>query len=305
MIAPGKLALVTGASGYLASCIIPALKQNGCQVVGVERENLGDISFWTASLPGADFVFHLAAQTSAYQADAEPLGDWKANVQPMLAILEACRATKSHPLVLFAGSCTQFGLPDRLPVDETQADHPATIYDRHKIAAEAYLQHYAKLGWARGVTLRLANVYGPGPVSGSADRGILNLMMRKALKGEDMPLYGHGAQIRDYVFIKDVASAFMAAARHPDAVNGRHFVLASGKGHSLSEAFTLVAERAAMLTGRRPSIVNVTPPSTQSPIEARNFVGDATALSAATGWSCAYGLTAGVDATLKYFQKAA
>ena len=312
-----KRIVVTGAGGFVAASVIARLAGEPCRVIAVERPGVefpvpaskavferaeGDIAdkeFWRRMLQGANFVFHFAAQTSVYQAAMDPPADWQANVAPMLALLEACRSDGPRPLVLFAGSCTQYGLPERLPVDETQRDGPVTIYDRHKIAAEGYLAHYAEQGWARGTTLRLANVYGPGPVSSKPDRGILNLMMRRALKGEDLTMYGDGVFVRDYVFVGDVAEAFLAAARCADQVNGRHFIVAGGQGTSLATAFALVAERAALLTGRKVAVVSTPPPKGLSPIEDRNFVADISALRKATGWMPRTGLAEGIDITLK------
>jgi UDP-glucose 4-epimerase len=68
-------------------------------------------------------------------------------------------------------------------------------------------------GYVRGVTLRLANVYGPGPRSGSTDRGILNQMIRRALAGEPLTVFGAGDQVRDYVHMWRMwPMAFIAAA---------------------------------------------------------------------------------------------
>lgn len=314
----GKRILITGGTGFMASNLVTHLSSLDCSIVRITRANantpasvpgraryeymggnIGDRAFWEGALPGADFVFHFAAQTSAYFADEKPAVDWQANVLPMLSLLETCREKGHRPVILFSGTATQFGLPERVPVDESQPDRPVTIYDHHKIAAEAYLEHYARRGWARGATLRLVNIYGPGPANGKPDRGILNLMMRRALKGEALTLYGTGQQMRDYLFVTDAVAAFVAAAAHADAVNGLRFVLSSGEGHTLAEAFQLVAERAALLTGAQVPVVSVAPPTGLALIENRNFVGDSSRLRAATGWAPQTNLSAGIDFTLR------
>ena len=316
----GKRILITGGAGFLASNLVARLSSVDCCVVRITRTDApatanvpgrvqckhlaGDISareFWEGALPATDFLFHFAAQTSVYTADEHPAADWQANVLPMLSLLEVCREKGHRPIILFSGTVTQFGLPEHLPVDESQPDRPVTIYDHHKIAAEAYLEHYVRQGWARGANLRLANIYGPGPASGKPDRGVLNLMMRRALKGEALPLYGVGHQMRDYLFVTDAVDAFLAAAAHADAVNGRHFVLASGEGHTLAQTFHLVAERAALLTGNQVAVTHVPPPAGLSRIEDRSFVGDISQLSAATGWEPSTKLVAGLDMSLKSF----
>lgn len=316
----GKRILIPGGSGYIAHNLVARLARVECQIVRVRRPgstapadpaeqariehlegDLGTREFWERALPGADVVFHLAAQTSVYAADQNPADDWQANVLPMLTMLETCRERGHRPMIVFAGTATQFGLPERTPVDESFPDRPVTIYDWHKLSAETYLEHYVRQGWAQGATLRLANIYGPGPASGKADRGILNLMMRRALRGEALTLYGTGGLLRDYIYITDAVEAFIAVASHAETVNGRHFILASGEGHTLAQAFQLVAERAVLLTGEHAPVISVEPPAGLSRIEDRNFVGDIARLRVATGWEPRVSLQQGIDLTLKSF----
>jgi nucleoside-diphosphate-sugar epimerase len=164
--------------------------------------------------------------------------------------------------------------------------------------AERYLSYYVAQGVVRGATLRLANVYGPGPRSSSADRGVLNLMIRRALAGEALTIYGSGEHIRDYIYIEDVARAFLLAAINADHLGGRYVVIGSGSGHTIAEAVHLVADRAALHTGRRAPVVHVEPPATLSPIESRNFVADTTAFRQASNWTAAVTLTDGIDRTI-------
>jgi nucleoside-diphosphate-sugar epimerase len=142
-------------------------------------------------------------------------------------------------------------------------------------------------------------VYGPGPRSSSADRGVLNLMLRRALAGEALTVYGSGEHIRDYIYIEDVARAFLLAAANAERLEGRYFVLGSGRGYPIAEALNLVADRAALRTGQRVPVVHVDPPATLSPIEARNFVADTTAFRQATGWTAGVGLADGIDRTIE------
>jgi UDP-glucose 4-epimerase len=311
----GKVALVTGARGFLGSRLSDRLQVAGARVLCLGRRHSAapvagpgmlnlthdvcDAGVWTTLPEVPDLVFHLAAQTSVPVADDDPARDWRANVQPLLELLETCRTTGWRPGILFAGSATQFGRTDRWPVDETFPDRPLTMYDRHKLMAEAYLEHYARRGWARGATLRLPNVYGPGPASGAQDRGVLNAMMRRALRGEPLHLYGDGHPVRDYLFVDDAMDGFLAAAVHLDEINGEHFVLGTGVGHTIAEAFELVADRATALTGTRVLIESVTPPIGLSPIEVRQFVADASRFRGRTGWTARTTLEEGIDLTLR------
>jgi len=217
----------------------------------------------------------------------------------MLHMLAVCRLKRSNPIVVFSGTVTEAGLPTTIPVNETHPDHPITIYDLHKLMAEKYLIHYANEGTVRGVTLRLANVYGPGPRSSSVDRGVLNMMVRRAVAGEPITVYGKGNEMRDYIYTEDVANAFLSCVSAIENTNGRYFVIGSGEGHTILEAMSLVAERVALKTGIRAPLIHVEPPQPQSPIEARNFVADCNLFVKSTGWQPRVRLAEGIDRTIE------
>jgi nucleoside-diphosphate-sugar epimerase len=315
----GKGILITGGAGYLGYNLVSILKDTECRIIRLNRleaswepttgmaqvsDVYGDIrdpSVWERNLEGIDCIFHFAAQTSTYVANDNPLADQTINVMPMLHLLEACRRRGTRPTVCFSSTVTVVGIPERLPVDETHPDHPLTVYDLHKQMAEQYLRWYAEQGFVRGVTLRLANVYGPGPRSSRSDRGILNQMIRRALAGEPLTVYGAGDQIRDYVYVEDVAMAFIAAARHSEALNGRYFVIGSERGHSIAEAMRMIAERAAEKTGRTVAVQHIAPPDSLSPIEQRHFVADSRRFCELAGWQAHHSLAEGIDRTMEAF----
>lgn len=311
--------LITGAAGYVAAAILARLAFVSCEVFRLSRrlplappagataaviDLSGDVqspSIWTCVPDDIDVIFHLAAQTNVYAANDNPQADLSANVLPVLQLLEHCQRRSRPPYIVLAGTATTVGLPKNLPVSETQPDRPVTIYDLHKFMAEQYVEYFSRLGPAQGCTLRLANVYGPGPPSSNANRGVLNMMIRRALRGEAVTLYGTGEQLRDYVFVDDVAGAFLAAGARPDLTAGRHFLIGSGAGHTLRAAFTLVTERVMAITGRRVPVVTVDSPTALSPIETRNFVADIRAMTCATGWLPKISLQDGIDRTISAF----
>lgn len=313
----GKRLLVTGGAGFLGSGLIQMLSSVPCEVIRVSRRSqmpfsmagpmqmkheVGDIreqATWQRLLQGVEVIFHFAAQTSTTVASKDPTGDFDANVLPMLHLIETCRQQGLHPDVLFAGTVTEAGLPVYLPVDEAHPDHPATVYDQHKWDAEQALKQATEKRTVCGASLRLANVYGPGPKNSSSDRGILNRMIHKALHGEPLTIYGEGSQIRDYLYVEDAALAFLAGGLHVEQLNGQHFVIGSGEGHPLAEAFHLVADQVASVTGRPVEVQHVEPPSPLSPIEARNFVADSRRFSQRTGWMPRVGFKEGIARTIQ------
>jgi nucleoside-diphosphate-sugar epimerase len=314
-----KKIVITGGAGYLASSIIRILQNVDCRITRIDRSeasfepicgksyikdictDITNTDLWKDVIPGTDIIFHLAAQTSANLSNEKPLLDLSINAIPLLHILEECRRSSNNLILLFAGTVTQAGMPTILPVNESHPDRPITIYDIHKLMAEKYIEIFTEMGFVQGAVLRLSNVYGPGPSSSSADRGILNGMIQKALKGEPLTMYGRGEWLRDYLYVEDAAEAFLLAGAHIDSVKGQHFVVGSGKGHSLHDAFHLVAERVTAKAGLRVKVVQVAAPSSLLPIETRQFVADPTKFKRATGWLAQYSLKDGIDRTIEHY----
>lgn len=315
----GTRVLTTGSSGYIASNVHAMLDDVDCTIIRLSRDaselparngqatyvdtsgDIGRLETWEEALEGVDVVFHLAAQTSTYEANEDPVGDLEANVLPMVQLLEACKGIEAPPRVVFSGTVTEIGIPTSLPVDESHPADPLTVYDAHKLASERYLRMYAQLGHVEGATLRLSNVYGPGPESSSQDRGILNMMIRRALSGEPITVYGEGTPVRDHTYIDDVVRAFLLAGRADACTDGQGFVVGTGQGASLARSFGLVARRVEALTGQAVQVEHVDPPSGLSPIESRDFIADPRAFIEATGWWPAIELETGIDRTIEAF----
>ncbi len=304
-----KTVVVTGASGLIGTHLIRRLNETGCRIVEAGRSRgkvRGDIAgpqFWqeiAACKP--DIIFHLAAQTSVRVAEQDPAADYRVNTAWVHYLMDVCRAAKWQPAVIFTGTVTQCGPAPALPVNEDVPDQPVTIYDFHKWMAEQMLEFCARRGVVRSVCLRLPNVYGPGPEASAADRGVLNRMIRTALAGGTLKIYGAGAQVRDYLYVEDCAEALLLAALHNEELNGRHFVLGTGQGHSIAEAFKRVQNRVEALTGTAARIESVEPPVPATELENRNFVADAARFMKATGWRPKFSLCEGIDRTIQESQ---
>jgi nucleoside-diphosphate-sugar epimerase len=311
-----KTVAVTGASGYLASCLIDLLKKTPAKIVRVSRQALPhsdqdevlklDLSCknsWIAIVAKADVVFHLAGNTSVYSAARHPSDNLRSTVLPITHLVAAARDVGRKIRVVFASTATVYGLAESFPIVEDTPTAPTTIYDLHKLFAEKQLKLASDSGVLEFVSLRLANVYGVSSrTSSAADRGVLNKITMLALQGRELQLYGDGNYLRDYVYVDDVARAFMVAGVGRQ-LEGRAFNVASGNSVTVSTAFRVVAELVERFTGNQVRIKNVSWPEGVDPIELRNFVADISTFKKCSGWGPTVDLEEGVSRMINHFSK--
>lgn len=317
----GKTILITGASGFIGTAMVRALSEVDCKLICLttgNREveivpdsrtritnrigNIRDPSIWEQILEEIDIVFHFAAQTSSRFANENPVEDMDINLVPVVRFIETCQKKEIRPDFILSGTVTQVGMTADYPVDETRRDIPITTYDISKLAAEKYLQYYSREMGGRSVTLRLANVYGPGSRSSRPDRGILNMMVAKAIAGQPLTVYGDGDYVRDYIYIDDVVKAFLAAGEKIQNLNGNYYVVGSGKGCSIKKMAETVADLTAKLTDTYVGIHHAPVPQDLSQIEFRHFVADTSRFRRDSSWKPAFSLQKGVRRTIEFYK---
>lgn len=305
--------VITGANGYIGKALTRRLAAAGRQLRLVSRttnpasgcSNVERIAsdirtpdFWDNVLGDAAAVIHLSARTDLHAAEDNPAEDERINVEPVRRLIEAA-ARRRRPLdVVFSSTVTIVGDHHNNPVDEQVPANPISTYDRHKLICENLFEDANKRGWIRSCSLRLANVYGGGSTSVNTNRGILNLMISRAAKGEALTIFGSGQYIRDFVYLDDVVNAFERALVVEAVRNGGYYVIATGKGHSVRDALKLVAELAEKRIGHRIELRYLPEPSDLHPIERRNFVGNSALFRGMTGWKPQIDIRAGIAATL-------
>ncbi|MFC1825827.1 NAD-dependent epimerase/dehydratase family protein [Thermodesulfobacteriota bacterium] len=318
----GKAILITGAAGFIGSAMVRALGEVDCNLVCLTTGNrtieilpvsqarisnrIGNIcnpSIWDQILEKIDIVFHFAAQTSSRFANKNPAMDMEINLVPVARFIETCQKKEIRPDFIFSGTVTQVGMTTDYPVDETHCDIPITTYDISKLSGEKYLQYYSREMGGRSVTLRLANVYGPGSRSSRPDRGILNMMVANAIAGQPLTVYGDGDYIRDYIYIDDVVGAFLAAGENIQNLNGNYYVVGSGKGHSIRKMAEIVKDLTGKLTDTHVDVHHVPVPKDLSQIEFRHFVADISRFQTHSGWKPVFSLQEGVRRTIEFYKE--
>ncbi|MCI7060447.1 MAG: NAD-dependent epimerase/dehydratase family protein [Megasphaera elsdenii] len=220
--------LVTGGAGFIGSHLVDALLEaghdvtvfdnlsTGCrdQVPEQARFVQGDIRDEAALkvLFGEghfDVVFHEAAQTQVSYSLAHPREDAELNVLGLINVLEQCRRQGVQKFI-YSSSAAVYGDNPKVPLDESEPLAPASFYGLTKVTAEKYIQLYGDLFGLPYAILRYANVYGERQGNGG-EGGVVGLFARALARGEDLTIFGDGEQSRDFVYVKDVARANVAA----------------------------------------------------------------------------------------------
>ena len=200
------------------------------------------------------------------------------------------------------GTVTQIGPVTRLPVDEDATGRPVAIYEAHKATCENYLAIYHRVFGLRTTMLRLSNVFGERQQIDDPKRGIVNLMIGRALRGEPITVYGDGSFLRDYNYVPNVVDALLMAAASP-LTKGEFYVVGSGVGTTFLDMMKRIVETVATLGHGRTAIEFVPFPAQHALIDQGNFVVDATRLREATGWTPVISLEEGLDRTARFCQE--
>lgn len=299
----GTRVVVLGGSGFIGSAVVARFVAAGAVVRSVSRSGrppVAGVEAVTADLtePGrvaevvadADVVLPLVLYTGGgtYRVDG---GEAEAAARVNVAVVRSVVEAAAGRMVVFAGSTSQVGSGARQRVDGTETDVPTTEYDRQKCEAERVVLE------SGGISLRLPTVYGPTPLA--VDRGVVTTMIRRALAGERLTVWGDGLMERDLVFVDDVANAFVEAVIHADRTAGRHWLLGTGRGVTVRELFETVSTSVSAHTGKPPvPVVSVPPPREATVMDVRSLVADPAAFTAASGWRATTPLHAGITATV-------
>jgi UDP-glucose 4-epimerase len=247
--------LVTGGAGFIGSHMADRLLADGNEVTVLDnestgrRENVpaaarylkGDVTVPAdverAFAGGLDAVLHIAGQASTIRSFDDPTADLRTNVNGTICVLQH---TLRHrvPRLLFASSMTVYGHPRTVPVNEESPLAPVSYYGIAKLAAERYVHATAArddLDFSFNVTsFRMFNVYGPRQSLDNPYQGVVAIFIGNVLRGEPITIYGDGEQSRDFVHIRDVVEAWMAALRSP-AAHGQVLNLGTGTRRSVHE----------------------------------------------------------------------
>ena len=240
--------LVTGGAGFIGSHIVDAYIEEGYEVTIVDDLSTGferninpaakfvKIDICEKQLESVfksgrfDCVNHQAANIIVRQSIENPMYDAKTNIIGTLNVLEMCRKYGVKKFI-FASSVAVYGEPEYIPVDETHRIAPLSQYGVSKFCAEKYCELYRRAHDIQRFTFRYSNAYGPRQRHDS-EAGVISIFINNILNSDSPTIFGDGEQIRDFLYVGDIAKANLIALK---AEEGGVFNLGCGKPYTINQ----------------------------------------------------------------------
>ena len=255
--------LVTGGAGFVGSHVAEAHLAAGDQVCILDDLSSGSPDNVPAGARfvemdvadprtrdfigehGFDLVNHHAAQVDVRVSVADPVADARTNILGLVNVLEGALAAGTKRVVFVSSGGVVYGEPDAFPTPETAPKRPVSPYGVSKLTGEHYLSYYRAVHGLDYVALRYSNVYGPRQ-DPSGEGGVVAIFSNRLLRREPLVIYGDGEQLRDYVYVEDVARANLVAAdMDPEGgadIDARAYNIATGDATSVNTLAELLEE---------------------------------------------------------------
>lgn len=202
---------------------------------------------------GFDLINHHAAQTCVRASVTDPIADARANITGLLNVLDAARAAGTRRVVFVSSGGVVYGEPETGPTPETAPKQPVSPYGVSKLAGECYLNCYREVHGLEHVALRYGNVYGPRQ-DPHGEAGVVAIFCNRLIEGKPLAIYGDGEQVRDYVYVEDVASANLLASdmtlEDRPGIDARAYNVGTGEATSVNTLAGLLEEIAGVRRGR-------------------------------------------------------
>lgn len=312
--------LFTGAQGFIGSWVTERLLDEGAAVCVLDRPPSEPSRFRLRGLherctpvaadlldpaslrraldeQGVEAVFHLAATAIVGSATGSPLSTYEVNVRGTWNLLEACRTAAQPPRAIVVASTDKaYGAHERLPYREDHALQARYPYDVSKACADLIARSYAHTFGLPVAVTRFGNVFGGGDFNFSR---LVPGTIKALLSGERPVIRSNGAMERDFLYAEDAADAYLAVAgslERPE-LHGRAWNASIGSPATVLE----VVEQLIEIAGAEvePDVRGEGTPHGEL---SRQWL-NSDAIAGLLGWTPAWDLHHGLDATYKWYER--
>ena len=315
----GKEVLITGGLGFIGSNLSIELVKLGARVTIIDnmlprqgsnffnirdvedrvKVNISDVRNELSMnhlVQGKDYIFHLAGQVNHVDSMRNPIQDLDINCRGTLVLLEALRHHNRSAKVIFAGTRGEYGSSVKLPVDEEHPTNPKGIYAVTNLTAEKMILVYDDVFGIKGACLRITNTYGPRHQMMHDEYGVFNWFIRKAMDDEDIPVFGDGRILRDFLYVDDLVECMLMTAS-ADGAYGEVFNIGSG----VPVSFIELAEKIASIAGTGRAIYTEFTQERKE-VEPGDYYAAIGRIGRVVGWVPKTALEEGIRKTIDYYR---
>ena len=296
--------LVTGGAGFIGSHIVDAYVELGHEVAVIDnlatgrrsnvnrRATLHEVDIHSRELEAIfegfrpEVVNHHAAQASVKIGQSDPVRDLEVNGGGTARVLQLAAAAGARKVIYASSGGTVYGEPASLPVTEDHPIAPRSNYGTSKYVGELYVQLAARTAGLSSTIFRYGNAFGPRQ-DPHGEAGVVAIFTGLMRSGQQCTIDGDGEQMKDYVYVGDIARANVLALTAGDGLVAN---IGTGQGITVNHIFRTLAGAAgnAIDPGFGPP----------RPGDVRNFWLDCSRARNALGWSPEVSFEEGIRLTL-------
>ncbi len=202
-----------------------------------QKINLNDISKNKLIFEKMDLIYYLASASIPASSYERPLKDVKLNLLPFLNFLEAISFTKVKKIIFTSSGGTVYG-PSKSMLNEQALKNPTSPHGIIKLTMEHFLTYFLNKTGINYDIFRISNIFGERQ---NTDKGLglINTVIEKAILKKEIEIFGDGSFNRNYVYVKDVASA-LSLVTNEDYFSSNIYNLSTSKFHSVNEIIDIV-----------------------------------------------------------------
>lgn len=251
--------IVLGAAGFIGTNLILELAKNRNNIitaVDIKSEYLEHIKFFSFPnvkfyicdfyvdsdydeiLIGQDVVYHLVSTTIPANSNKNILQEFDRNVAMSISLFDACIRQRVKKILFMSSGGTVYGKDFICPVTEKCITNPISSYGLQKLTIEKLLYLYEYMYGLDYRVIRLANPYGPYQRPNGM-LGAVTTFIYKAMKKEEIVVYGDGSVVRDFIYIDDVIDGIINISEYEG--EEKIFNLGSGHGTSIGQLLTMIS----------------------------------------------------------------